>query len=318
MFGKSHILFAVIAALAFALPARAQIDVAKVVKLDEFVVSASMEDFDVEDFVRQVMEDTTFYQAFLNLKFFPHDIEASMVVYERDETESATLERKARQYLSTGGMAKVDITYERTNGRIRKKNGSWRYLTAEMFHEVFFPDEPYRADNRIVSTEQELVSGSRIEKHKAQLKRLLFNPGAEISNVPFIGDKMAVFEPEMVPHYDYAIFLATLPDSVPGIAFSAFAKPGHEGKTVIRNMTTYFHRESGEVMSRSYRLAYSNLIFDFDISIEVNNTLSDGLLLPTDITYDGFWKIPFKRAEVIAFDLEFFNYVTHVDSYLEN
>lgn len=298
--------------------ATAQVEVAKVVKLDEFVVSAAIEDFDVEDFVAQVMKDTTFYQAFLNLKYYPHDIRASMMVYDKDEQQRATLERSARQYLNTGQEMWVDINYERTNGRIRKKNGDWRYLTAEMFDEVFFPLTPQITSNRITTTEQELVSGSKLEKHKAQLKRLLFNPGAEISNVPFIGSKMAIFDPSMVPHYDYAIYLATLPDSVPCIVFSSYAKPGHEGSTVIRSMTTYFHRDTKEVMARDYRLAYSNILFDFDINIDVHNELRDGLLLPTTIAYNGFWKVPFKKAEIIAFDLAFSRYITHADTYIGN
>src|SRR5690606_20317736 len=92
--------------------ANAQTDIAKLITLDEFVVSAGLEDFDAADFIRQIQEDTTFYQAFLNLKYFPHDIKSAMVVYEKDESERGTLQRKARQYLSTDKMMWVDITYE--------------------------------------------------------------------------------------------------------------------------------------------------------------------------------------------------------------
>ncbi len=314
---RKEILFLFLCILSWTVTS-AQVEVAKVVKLDEFVVSAAIEDFDVEDFVTQVMDDTTFYKAFLNLKYYPHDIHASMMVYDKDEQQRATLERRARQFLNTNRETWVDIKYERTNGRIRKKNGEWRYLTAEMFDEVFFPTTPQKTSNRIVATEQELVSGSKLEKHKSQLKKMLFNPGAEISNVPFIGDKMAIFDPAMVPHYDYAIYLATLPDSVPCIVFSSYAKPGHEGSTVIRNMTTYFHRDTKQVMAREYRLAYSNILFDFDITIEVHNAIRDGLILPTTIAYDGFWKVPFKKAEIIAFDLAFLRYITHADTYIGN
>ncbi|MGB6036633.1 MAG: hypothetical protein WBG42_10230, partial [Cryomorphaceae bacterium] len=67
--------------LSFGLKAQ-ETEIAKMVTMDEFVVRAAIEDFNVDDFVSQVIEDTTFYQAFLNLKYFPHDIKGAMTVYD--------------------------------------------------------------------------------------------------------------------------------------------------------------------------------------------------------------------------------------------
>ena len=288
--------------------ANAQTDIAKLITLDEFVVSAGLEDFDAADFIRQIQEDTTFYQAFLNLKYFPHDIKSAMVVYEKDESERGTLQRKARQYLSTDKMMWVDITYENSNGKLKKRNGSWKYLTAEMYDEVFFPTEKQRVDNRIVQKEQEL-SGSGLDKHKAQLKKMLFNPGKEIESVPLIGKKMAIFDDEMVPFYNYSIYAYAWQDSIPCIAFSCYVKEGDEDEVVIRDMTSYFHRDTHEVIAREYRLAHKTILFDFDISMKVENTLQNGYLLPNKIAYSGFWDIPFKKPEIISFQIECTDYV---------
>jgi hypothetical protein len=292
-------------------------DIAKVVTMDEFVVNAAIDDFDVDDFISQVVEDTSFYQAFLNLKYFPHDIRGAMVVYDKDETQYATLQRKARQFLSTDEIKWVEITYEKSNGRIRKKNGKWRYLTAEVYDDVFFPTHKHRVNNEMVQKEQELVSGSKIEKHKAQLKKMLFNPGQPIENVPFIGDKLAIFSREMVPYYDYSIFLYDYKDSIPCIAFSSYVKEGMEDEVVIRDMTSYFHRDTREVMAREYRLAHQTILFDFDIKIEVENAYEGRWLVPVSVAYDGWWDVPFKKPEIISFQMECFDYVVDAGRYAD-
>jgi hypothetical protein len=292
-------------------------DIAKVVTMDEFVVSAAIENFDVNDFVAQVVEDTSFYQAFLNLKYFPHDIKGAMVVYDKDETTYATLQRKARQFLNLEEEKWVEITYEKTNGRIKKRNGEWRYLTAEVYDDVFFPTEKEVVSNRMVKKEQALVSGSKIEKHKAQLKKMLFNPGQPIENVPFIGDKLAIFSQEMVPFYDYSIFLYDYQDTIPCIAFSCYVKEGMEDEVVIRDMTSYFHLDTREVIARAYRLAHKTILFDFDISIEVENAYAGQWLVPRMVSYDGFWNVPFKKPEIISFKMECENYVINAGRYAD-
>lgn len=288
-----------------------QEDIAKMVVMDEFVVSAGLEDFDAEDFISQVINDTTFYQAFLNLKYYPHRVNSEILVFHKDESQKGKMYREAVQYRNLYNEMWIDIQFEKTNGRIKKRNGEWKYLTAEMYDDVFFPNDKETVSNKIKTKEQELVSGSKLEKHKAQLKKMLFNPGQEIDNVPFIGDKLAIFDSEMVPYYDYAIFTHKWKDTIPTIAFSQFVKEGMEDDVVIRDMTSYFHQDTREVIAREYRLAHNTIFFDFDISIKVENQLIDGKIVPVRIEYDGAWDIPFKKPEIIKFYLDCYDYVIY-------
>lgn len=281
------------------------------VVMDEFVVSAGLEDFAAEDFISQVINDTTFYQAFLNLKYYPHRVNSEILVFHKDESQKGKMYREAVQRRNLDNEMWIDIQYEKTNGRIKKRNGEWKYLTAEMYDDVFFPEGKQKVNNAIQTREQRLVSGSKLEKHKAQLKKMLFNPGQEIDNVPFIGDKLAIFDSEMVPYYDYAIFTYDWKDSIPTIAFSQFVKEGMEDEVVIRDMTSYFRQDTREVIAREYRLAHNTIFFDFDISIKVENQLIDGKIVPVRIDYDGAWDIPFKKPEIIKFYLDCYDYVIY-------
>ena len=288
--------------------AQAQTEIAKVVRMSEFVVSAGLSELDTEDLIKQVTEDSTFYQAFLNLKYYPHDMEGKVRAFYKDESERGSMDRIAKRIVTDSDMMWVEVVSEITNGKIRKRNGDWKYLTVDMYDDVFFSTQKEKVSKNIGKMDQELVSGSKLEKHKAQLKKMLFNPGSPIDNVPFIGDKMAIFSDEMVPYYDYSIYAQNWHDSVPCLVFTCFTKPGMEDETVIRNMISFFHRDTKEVIAREYRLAHNTIFFDFDISIKVENNLISGELVPVTIEYDGFWDIPFKKPEIIRFDLKCTNY----------
>lgn len=281
----------------------AQDTISGYVNLDAFIVSAGLQNFDKEDFIKQVVSDSTFYQAFLNLKYYPHQVESQIIVYHKDEKVQGQLNRSAQQYRNALDEMWIEIMRETSNGKIKKNNGEWKYLTAEMYDDIFFPKGKQKVSKKIDNREQELVRGSAIEKHKAQLKKMLFNPGEPIDNVPFIGDKLAIFSPEMLPHYDFSIYAYNWADTVPCVVFSAYTKKGSEDETVIHDMTSYFHRDTHEVIAREYRLAHNTIFFDFDISIIVHNALQNGVLLPQYISYDGEWDVPLKKPEIVKFDL---------------
>lgn len=290
------------------LKVEAQNDVVKSVQLDEVVINAQASGFSIEEFMQNVKSDSTFYKAFLNLKYFPHRMSGEVLVFNKKEKEKGQMFRVA-QLLNDGGLVSVKILEERTNGKIKNKNGEFKYLTAEMYDEVFFPKTPERTSNLIHNTEQEIDRSSKFDRHKSELKKFMFNPGSEISSVPFIGDKMAIFGDDMVPYYDYFIWTANYADSIPCWVFTAKQKEGvKDGKTVIKDLTSWFDQETMSVMLREYTIRYNSMILDFDIHIKVTNTFVDGQLVPERIEYNGNWDIPFKKAEVIDFWLSLSNW----------
>lgn len=277
--------------------------IATIVNLEAFEVSAGLEDFDVADFINQVRTDTTFYQAFLNLKYYPHRIESYMEVFDKKDGTEASLQRTAVQKLNNESLKWVDILSETSTGKLKSRKGEWKYLTAEMYDDVFFPTTPTYVTNKMDSKEQKLTNESRMDKHKAQLKKMLFNPGDEIENVPFVGDKMAIFSEEMMPYYTFKIFEYNWADTIPCIAFSCFVIKGEEDEVVIQDLTSYFHRDTYEVIARDYYLAYNTLFFDFDIKMKVENQVSDSRIVPVKVWYSGFWDVPFSKPEIITFEL---------------
>jgi hypothetical protein len=230
-------------------------------------------------------------------------------VRNKDERETASLYRRGR-LVREGPVARIELDSVSEQGRLRERDGGLRYLTAEMYDDVFFPKGSWTASNRIAQRQQEIDRSSRFDKYKSELKKFMFNPGQEIASVPMIGDKLALFDQEMMPFYDYRIdqgfrsghscwvFSAVSKDTVDG-------DPADEDDTVIKRMFTWFDQSGMQVVAREYRIAHASLILDFDISITVDNTLVNGELVPVKVTYDGVWDIPFKKREIVRFFLDY-------------
>ena len=293
-----------------AVHAQGEVDtIMNVIQLGDLVIRAQGNGFNVEGFVQQVMDDTTFQHAFLNTRYHPHRVKSLFRVRNKDERETASLYRRGR-LVREGPVARIELDSVSEQGRLRERDGGLRYLTAEMYDDVFFPKGSWTASNRIAQRQQEIDRSSRFDKYKSELKKFMFNPGQEIASVPMIGDKLALFDQEMMPFYDYRIdqgfrsghscwvFSAVSKDTVDG-------DPADADDTVIKRMFTWFDQSGMQVVAREYRIAHASLILDFDISITVDNTLVNGQLVPVKVTYDGVWDIPFKKREIVRFFLDY-------------
>lgn len=289
-------------ALLFGVRAGAQPDtLLKHITLDEFVVSAQASGFSVEGFVKQVMEDTTFQQSFLNTKYYPHSLVSDLRVRNKHEKETASMHRRGR-LVRDGVYAELVLDSVLEQGKLRKGNGEFRYLTVEMYDDVFFTKGRYVASNTIRARQLEIDRSSRFDKYKSELKKFMFNPGQEIASVPFIGDKLALYNDDMAVHYDHRIW-ADRRDGRDCWVFSSDTKAGHEGKTVIQEMSTWFDQESKQVIAREYHIRHGSLFLDFDIRIKVRNAVVNEALVPVYVDYNGEWDIPFSKPELIRFTL---------------
>lgn len=151
-----------------------------------------------EGFMQQVMKDTTFYHAFLLATSRTGCAPFSV----RNKLETATLSSRAigarRQVRGVG------VGHGFGEKAMRERDGDMRYLTAEMYDDVFFPKGRYVAATGS-RTALELDRSSRFEKYKSELKSFMFNPGREVAACPMVGDKLDLFDPGLAPFYDYKL-----------------------------------------------------------------------------------------------------------------
>ncbi len=278
-------------------------DISSFLMLDSVVVSAKRGGFSVDEFVNMVMVDSSFHQAFRNLRFHGYEASNDFHFFDKKDKEVASYFSRSTQKVKDGCRTMTERD-KKIKGKYFKKNGKPYYYTTKMFEKLFFT-KGKKCESR---TDIPVKPKGPIDKNIAELKTLIFNPGRKI-NVPLIGGKTAIFDEKMVPFYDYAITSGQYKDIANCYIFSAKVKPEFqekkEGKTVIKYLITYFDKSNFQVIARDYQLSYFGTLFDFDVTMNIELTKIGEDYIPEKIVYDGFWKIPTKKRETAKFTLLF-------------
>lgn len=272
--------------------------------LSEVVIRSG---FDVNRFLQRIKNDTTFYKAFRTLHILGFTSFNDIKMRDADGNIKASLYSKTRQNRSNGCRT-MDVLEQRTTGDMYKR-GELNYYTAELYAGLFFTNGKVCGENNIVAGKQRNVRNkSGIEKHKEQLKMLFFNPGQKIPGIPFIGDKIDIFDPSISKKYDFSIDM----DEMNGqqcYLFKIIPKEDTDRDDIVfDNITTWFNAKTMEIVARNYDLSYDTPVYDFNVHMEVRMTKFEGLLVPSILTYNGNWKVAFKKRERGLFTATLFDF----------
>ena len=281
---------------------------ARMINLSEVVVRT---DINVPRFIDRVKNDTTFYKAFKTLHVLGFTSLNEIRIVDKKGRQKASLQSKTRQNRADGCRT-MDVLSETTQGDLYKNNRSYNYYTAELYAGLFFTNgKVCGEDNVVKGTSFDAKGKSGTAKHKEQLKMLFFNPGKKIPGIPFIGNKINIFDPDVAAYYDFLIDQEEY-EGNPCYLFSIKAKenlsPGERDKIVIDNMITWFDAKTMEVMARNYSLSYDAGAYDFDVTMEVQMTKFGEHLVPKTLRYKGNWDVVFKKRERGMFTATLFDF----------
>lgn len=298
-----------------ALPGRAQSTdsadaerLAKMVSLSEVVMRS---DLNVPSFIRRVKEDTSFYKAFRNLRVLGFTSLNDIRIMGKWGKQKASLQSRTRQQ-RRHGCRSMEVLEETTSGDFYDSKGNYNYYTPELYAGLFFTKDSVCGENNIVKgIEFSTRSKKGMSKHKEQLKMLFFNPGKKISGIPFMGDKIDIFDPDRAKYYDFIIDQGEY-EGQQCYVFTIKAKEdlraGKKDKIVIDNMVTWFHAKTMEVMQRNYDMSYDAGIYDFDVHMEVQMMKFGNYLVPRLLRYHGNWNVVMKKRERGIFTATLFDF----------
>jgi hypothetical protein len=280
----------------------------KAVTLKEVVVRS---DLNVPAFIQRVKEDTSFYKAFLNLKVLGFTALNDIRMLGRKNDVKATLVSRTRQQTGNG-CRWMEVLEESHTGDIYNKQNEYNYYTAQMYSSIFFAHDTICGESNLVSRNQINVQGKRgIEKHKEQLKMLFFNPGKRIPGIPFIGNKVALFDEDVSSLYDFVIDM----EEYRGEMCYVFRmipltdlKPAEKSRVVINEMITWFDTRNWDIRGRNYDLSYKAGVYDFDVHVEVEMASFGDLLVPKVMRYNGNWDVILKKREKGIFTATLFDF----------
>ncbi|MEP7259220.1 MAG: hypothetical protein ABI687_12540 [Flavitalea sp.] len=280
----------------------------KAVTLKEVVVRSNL---NVPAFIRRVKDDTTFYKAFRNLKILGYSSFNDVRMNDKKGYAQATLVSSTRQEVKDS-CRWMHTLEEKHTGDLYTNSGAYNYYTLEMYAGLFLAPDTVCGETNIVSGSSFSLKGkSGIEKHKEQLKMLFFNPGKRIPGIPFIGNKVALFDEDVSDLYDFVIDMEEFKGEICYV-FKMLPledlKGSRKDKVVINEMTTWFDSKNWDIVARNYDLSYNAAVYDFDIHIEVEMTKFHEYLVPKVMRYNGNWDVVFKKRERGIFTATLFDF----------
>jgi hypothetical protein len=274
-------------------------DTIKTIQLDS-VVNIRASRLNVETFIRAIVSDTSFYQAFRNMKTYNFMAENRIYTYDKHDQVNGRIFRRIKH--NNTGPQKLQYILKQDSGAVFKKNGKYQLYTLELFDYIFM--NAYKSeysDAAFASKAPNDKNGS----YKDKLKTLIFSPGKPVKGLPFIGSKTEIFSANMRQYYDYSFYSATYLDSIPVYRFKVVLKPDLSSWTkdglMIKELTTIFDKRNFEILGRFVDMKYSNLLFDFNVQMNIEMSYSGAVKLPTKIAYQGNWNVPFKKEERASF-----------------
>jgi hypothetical protein len=280
----------------------------KMISLSEVVVRT---DINVPKFIERVKNDTTFYKAFKNLHVLGFTSLNDIRIVDKKGNQKASLQSKTRQSRADGCRT-MEVLYEIPSGDFYDKDKNFNYYTAQLYAGLFFTTGKVCGESNVVKDVTFTAKGkSGVDKHKEQLKMLFFNPGKKITGIPFIGNKINIFDPDVAEYYDFSIDQADYQGQSCYI-FSVKAREDLSGSEkdniVIDNMITWFNAKTMEVIARNYDMSYNAGVYDFSVHMEVQMTKFGDYLVPSTLRYKGSWDVIFKKRERGTFTATLFDF----------
>lgn len=263
---------------------------------------------DYADILRRIQQDTTFYKAFRTLRIIGFSSYNNINMLDKEGNPEASYNSKTIQQVTNGcrTMAEQD---KKTTGDFYDDDGQYNYVTAQMYASLFFTIGKVCGENNIVGNMQfNPEDKTGMEKHKEQLKMLFFNPGKKIPGIPFIGNKLDLYDDHAHDLYNYRLDYISYKGSY-AYVFSIKPKPdAYSGDIVIDNMTTWFDPKTMEVLARNYKLSYKAGVYDFDVNMEVEMTRYGVQLVPGILRYKGNFHALFHDRERGEFTATLFDF----------
>lgn len=284
----------------------AQDGIVRSIFLDSIMISSVKDGFSVDEFVHYVKTDTSFYHGFKNLRYYAHQYESELIVFNAKKEQVGYLYRSG-DYDISNNVLKVRIDSSYDDGKIYNRKGNYRYYTPEFFDYVFFPKDSLLVSK--YSKRDSVNAENKNEQNENDAKVIVFNPGS-IKVEKSTGNtkkKLAIFDVSMQKYYDYKISKTFYKDSIECYSFTCVVKDSLSNKdkedVLVRKLVSYFDKDNFKILYRKYVMQYDYWIVDLEVTVEVEMGYSNNVLVPKYISYDGYWDIPFKKAEIAQFKL---------------
>jgi hypothetical protein len=280
------------------------IPVVKYQTLPVFVVNDS---FKTSRFIEFIKQDSSFYKSFKQLHLLNYSAINDIRMLDKQNVCVASLHSKTQQLRSNNCRTMKSIEEEIT-GDFFDEQHEYNYYTAKLYASLFFTKgKVCNETNTVQHANINPKEKSGLEKHKDQLKQLFFNPGKQITGIPFMRNKTAIYDESLLKYYN-TNFSTETKNGVNCIVFNQKVKPENANRVVVQEMKTWFDEMTMQIVARDYELVTDAGVYDFNVKMEVSMIKIGEYYVPNLIRYVGDWKYVFKKRERGVFTITLFDF----------
>src|SRR5690606_30955425 len=146
------------------------------------VIKSAKAGLSAEDFINQIVNDTSFYEAFRNMKKYDFIAENSVYTYNKKDEIEGSMYRKIHHMEDASGAHKMQYLEKKDTGKLFKNNGKYQLYTVEMFNYIFM--NAYNSDFMPgCSSSPGKKGGGANESYDEKLKTLVFNPRRPLKGI---------------------------------------------------------------------------------------------------------------------------------------
>jgi hypothetical protein len=294
-------------------------EIAGTFTLDSILITAIQNrQLDPTDFIRKCMEDTSLFHAFSLLKMIPYKMHIESKLYDKRYRPTAYSFEEIHQLIQDNCRWQIRQD-DSTLGTFYDKRGRPLSETDEMFRRIFTIDKRTCDLNRKSMIPSGLITLQKprdIRQQKELIKRMIFAPHTVRVEVPFFGNKMKtdIFQQPTANYYLFSIRRDWQQNYEPvyifDIVVDSLKYPNWRKEVLIKSMRTSFRTYDMKILERSYELYYPGSIAACDLSIHIEMTEIENILLPKKISYSGRWKFPTKGTDISDITIHFFDLQT--------
>ncbi len=280
----------------------------RLIQLKEIVIRQGM---DVPSFLERLRDDTSFYKSFKYLRTLNFKAINDIRMLDKKGKLKASLNSTTSQII-TSDCRTMQVLEEKTTGDFYDDNKDYNYYTAALYASLFFTKGKICGQTDKVGNVAFNINHKKgIDRRREQLKMLFFNPGVPIPGIPLMGEKIALFDPDVTDRYEMKVDYETYRGE-PAFLLHIIKKEDlsyfQKKKVVIDEMKTWFAQSDMSILGRTYTMTYGTALYDFDVMMEVQMQRLGNRVVPSLLRYNGNWDIPFKKRERGVFTATLFDF----------
>jgi hypothetical protein len=273
----------------------------EIIQIDTITIYSKGTPFNIDNFMKLVLEDNSLYQSFKNLHSKEYKASHEISVLDKNSRQTEFFSARTTQHVDEY-CREVLYTLKNQSKGYFKRSGRHKYYTTEIYDKLFLPQG--KTCKLVSSGKDEDVAGI-MDTYIQKIKRIVFSP-AKKTFIPFIGDQNMIFSPQHRWKYNFKlrrIFLS----GIEAYEFSISRKPEIQHEDVlIENMETWFDASDLQIIKRKMIVKKQSLFYDLDIKLDISTKKIEDKYYPSLMKYKGDWSIPFKKREKISFTTFFF------------